>query len=121
MSPSIVPIHPFNPNQKIFTDENSISLMLRMINVFNAPDMKYTFEGDDFPSKGIDLNKHKLFYIEMVAKEDAFNLAVNKLYENPNVVAIFYHKGLDHGSSEGRTIYALMKDEASARRLVGMS
>jgi hypothetical protein len=58
----------------------------------------------------------------MIVTEDALNVTVNKYYNDPDVVAIFYHPGLDRGlqAKEQRMIYMLMKDEASGRRLVGM-
>lgn len=120
---AITPIHPFNSDQKIFTDENSISLMLRLINVFNQPDMKYVYadpNGWEPPIGVTDQNNHKLSYILSIVPDDELDQLVNKLDKNPDVVAIFYHKGLDLKIEEGRMVYALMKDEASALRLAGM-
>lgn len=114
------PIHPFNSAQKVFTDENSISLMLRLLSVFNRPDMEYVYRGDWEPPVGVvDRNTHKLPYIMALTSDAKFTALVNRLEADPDVVAIFYHEGLNREADGERMVYAIMKDDAAAARLAG--
>lgn len=119
--PSSRPIHPFNSAQKVFTDENSISLMLRLLSVFNRPDMEYVYHGSDFgpPVGVVDRNTHKLPYIVALTSGVEFTALVAKLEADPDVVAIFYHEGLNKRADGERMVYAIMKDDAAAARLAG--
>lgn len=116
--------HPFDSNKKVYTDPESISLLLRLWNVFVIERSKPEpiFDDSDWgPPIGMrEQSGFALPAIQIIVPEAEFHAAVDKLVRNDDVVAIFYHSALDRQLQEGRMIYGIMKSRDAAYRFAGI-
>lgn len=114
--------NPFNQNKKVYTDVESITLFMRLMNVWAAPKMEYVYRGDWEPPSGVEnRNPNRLPMVAMAVVDEHFHETVKRLERDERVVAIFYHPALNRGVPPGgRMIYALMMSERDAEQFVGM-
>ena len=114
---------PFDAYQKVFTERESLSLLLVLFNAYIVPQETWR-HGANFPIVSSGSRTPKLPMVQMVVTASDFDAALERLVYHAEVVAIFHHPDLDKQiqpqSNNSRVLMALMRTEESAKRMVGM-
>lgn len=114
---------PFNANQKVFTETESLSLLLVLFNAYIVRQDIWNW-GNDRPVVEARSGTPKLPMVQMIVAAGEFDAALERLVYHSEVVAVFHHPELDKSvqpqSNNSRVLMALMRTEESARRMVGM-